>query len=59
VLMIGYAIVVGRWLYERRPLALSGPAIAAPAAYSAALSRVSGARNAASSSLSRVFATPR
>jgi hypothetical protein len=32
VLMSGYAIVVGRWLYERRPFALPGPTIAAPAA---------------------------
>jgi hypothetical protein len=59
VLMSGYAIVVGRWLYERRPLALPASTSAAPAAYSAALSRVSGARRSASNSLSRCFATPR
>jgi hypothetical protein len=59
VLMIGYAIVVGRWLYERRGRELPGPTIAAPTAYSAALSRVAGARSAASSSFSRAFATPR
>jgi hypothetical protein len=59
VLMIGYAIVIGRWLYERRPLELPGATIAAPTAYSAALSRVSGARRSPSSSLSRAFATLR
>jgi hypothetical protein len=59
VLMIGYAIVIGRWLYERRPLELPGATIAAPTAYSAALSRVSGARRSPSSSLSRAFAALR
>jgi hypothetical protein len=60
VLMIGYAIVVGRWLYERRPLQLPQPTVGgALAAHSAALRRVSGTRSKASSSLSRCFATPR
>jgi hypothetical protein len=59
VLMIGYAIVVGRWLYERRPLAPPEPPIAVTAAYSAAVRRVSGARSSASSSLSRCLATAR
>jgi hypothetical protein len=56
VLMIGYAIVVGRWLYARPPLEPARPRIAAPAAHSAALRRVCGARSAASSLLSRCFA---
>jgi hypothetical protein len=59
VLMIGYAIVVGRWLYGRRQPAPRERRSAAAAAHSAALSLVSGARSAASSSLSRCFATPR
>ncbi len=59
VLMIGYAIVVGRWLYARPTLQLAGSRSAAPAPYSAALSRLSGARSAASSSLSRSFAATR
>jgi hypothetical protein len=58
VLMSGYAIVVGRWLYAR-PLELPRRRIAAPDAHSAALSRLCGARNAASSSLSRAFAATR
>jgi hypothetical protein len=54
VLMIGYAILVGRWLYGR------APAPHAPAAtHSAALSRISGACSAATSSFSRRFATLR
>ena len=57
MLMIGYAIVVGRWLYERRPLGPSRPPLGlASAAHSAALSRAPGARSAASSSLCRAFA---
>ena len=60
VLMVGYAIVVGRWLYERRPLELPRrPLGHALATHSAALRRVTGARSAASSSLSRCFAMPR
>jgi hypothetical protein len=59
VLMIGYAIVVGRWLYTRPPLQLAGSTGVATAPYSAALSRLSGARSAASSSLSRSFAMTR
>ena len=59
VLMIGYAIVVGRWLYARPQLEPAGLTSAAPAVHSAALSRLSGTRSAASSSLSRSFATTR
>jgi hypothetical protein len=59
VLMIGYAIVVGRWLSVPPPLEIAGSTSVAPAAHSAALSRLSGARSAASSSLSRSFATSR
>ena len=57
VLMIGYAILVGRWLYGRRPLAPPAPTVeAALPAHSAALRRAAGARSAASNSLSRAFA---
>jgi len=60
VLMIGYAIVVGRWLYDGRPLRLPERTVGvALAAHSAALRRVSGARNAARSSPSRAFAIVR
>jgi hypothetical protein len=60
VLMIGYAIVVGRWLYERRPLRPPERTVGvALAAHSAALRRVSGARSAARSSPSRAFAIAR
>jgi hypothetical protein len=60
VLMIGYAIVVGRWLYARRPLEPPAPPVgAALAAHSAALRRAAGVRSAASSSPSRAFATVR
>jgi hypothetical protein len=59
VLMIGYAIVIGRWLYVRPQVEPAGLTKAAPAVHSAALSRLSGARSAASSSLSRSFATSR
>jgi hypothetical protein len=59
VLMIGYAIVIGRWLYARPQLEPAVSTRAAPAVHSAALSRLSGARSAASSSLSRSFATSR
>ena len=59
VLMSGYAIVVGRWLYARPPLELPRPRVAAPDAHSAALSRLSAVRSAASSSLSRAFAATR
>ena len=59
VLIVGYAIVVGRWLYARPPFELAGSTSVAPPAHSAALSRLSGARSAASSSLSRCFATTR
>jgi hypothetical protein len=55
VLMIGYAIVVGRCLLERAPLRLPKPV----AIHSAALKRVAGARSAARSSLSRCLATVR
>jgi hypothetical protein len=59
VLMIGYAIVIGRWLYARPQLEPPASTSAAPAVHSAALSRLSGARSAASSSLSRSFAVSR
>jgi hypothetical protein len=59
VLMIGYAILVGRWLYARPPHEPARHRVAPAAAHSAALRRVSGARSAASSSPSRVFATAR
>jgi hypothetical protein len=59
VLMIGYAILVGRWLYARPPHEPARPRVAPAAVHSAALRRVSGARSATSSSPSRVFATAR
>jgi hypothetical protein len=59
VLMIGYAIVVGRWLHAGPQLEPADLTSAAPTVHSAALSRLSGARSAASSSLPRSFATAR
>jgi hypothetical protein len=44
VLMIGYAIIVGRYLRARRLVALRLPRIRPPVVHSAALSRVTGAR---------------
>jgi hypothetical protein len=59
VLMIGYAIVVGRYLRARRLLAPTLTRARLTTLHSAAVSRVAGARNAASSSASRVLAERR
>jgi hypothetical protein len=57
VLMIGYAIVVGRWLCAQASPEPAEPTVAtALAAHSAALRRAAGVRSAASSSPSRAFA---
>ncbi len=59
VLMIGYAIVVGRYLRARRLVAPNLSRAQLAAAHSAAVRRVAGARNAARSSASRALATRR
>jgi hypothetical protein len=59
VLMIGYAIVVGRYLRAKRLVAPTLTRARLAALHSAAVRRVAGARNAASSSASRALATRR
>ncbi len=59
VLMIGYAVIVGRYLRARRLLAPTLSRAQLATLHSAALSRVAGARNAASSSASRALAARR
>ncbi len=59
VLMIGYAIVVGRYLRAQQLVAPTLTRVRLAAAHSAAVSRVAGARNAASSSASRILAARR
>jgi hypothetical protein len=59
VLMIGYAIVVGRHLHAKRLVAPALTQARTAALYSAALKRVEGARNAASNSDSRALAMRR
>jgi len=59
VLMIGYAVVVGRYLRARRLLAPTVTRAQLAKLHSAAVSRVAGARNAASSSASRALAARR
>ena len=60
VLMIGYAIVVGRFLQGQELLGLPRrKSVSVCADHSAALSRAAGARNAASSALSRFLASSR
>jgi hypothetical protein len=59
VLMIGYAIVVGRYLRARRLVAPALTRARLAALHSAAVSRVAGARKAARSSASRALAIRR
>ena len=59
VLMIGYAIIVGRYLRAQRLITPSLTRARLEALHSAAVSRVEGARNAARSSASRALATRR
>ena len=59
VLMIGYAIIVGRYLRAQRLITPSLTRARVEPLHSAAVSRVAGARNAASSSASRSLAARR
>ncbi len=59
VLMIGYAIIVGRYLRAQRLIAPSVTRAQLAAVHSAAVSRLAGARNAARSSASRALAARR
>jgi hypothetical protein len=59
VLMIGYAVVVGRYLRAQRLLAATPTGVQLARLHSAALRRAAGVRNAASSSASRALAVRR